>query len=58
MCVCATAKRRRKQAKMGYTHLTKRQRPTYRAHTAATYDKRAAQAREKRLNMQARAKRK
>ena len=28
-CVTATAKRRRTQAKMGYRHLAKKQRPTH-----------------------------
>jgi hypothetical protein len=28
-CVASTAKRRRKQAKMGYTHMAKRKRPRY-----------------------------
>lgn len=29
MCVAATAKRRRRQAKQGYTHIDKRHRPRY-----------------------------
>lgn len=34
MCVTATAKRRRRQAKQGYNHLAKKQRPIYRARSA------------------------
>lgn len=29
MCVCSTAKRRRRQAKQKYNHLAPRQRPNY-----------------------------
>jgi hypothetical protein len=35
-CVTSTAKRRRKQAKMGYRHLAKNQRPAHRRKSAET----------------------
>ena len=54
MCVTATAKRRRRQAVNRYRHVAKRQRSIYRTHTNETYDRRLAAAREKRLTMQAR----
>ena len=54
MCVTATAKRRRRQAVNGYKHLPPRQRPHYVQHSGETYEKREAQAREKRLSLQLR----
>lgn len=55
-CAAATAKRRRRQAVMGYKNLAPRQRPNYKTHTAAVYDKRAAKVDEKRKAMQGRKK--
>lgn len=34
MCVCATAKRRRRQAKQNYNHLAPRQRPNFKQRSA------------------------
>ena len=53
-CVTATAKRRRKQAVNGYRHMDPKRRPHYPTHTVAIYEKRAAQAAEKRQAMQSR----
>lgn len=54
MCVCATAKRRRRQAVGGYKHLPPKRRPNYSQRTAAVFDKRAAKVEEKRRAMQGR----
>lgn len=53
-CVCATAKRRRRQAVGGYKHVPPMRRPYYTKHETSTYDKREARVREKRLLMQSR----
>lgn len=58
MCVCATAKRRRRQAAMGYRHLALRQRRRYKRHSGETYDKRATRAAEKRKAQQLRKRKK
>jgi hypothetical protein len=57
-CAAATAKRRRKQAIMGYTHLPKLRRPIYRSHTKETYERRAREASERRQAMNMRKSRK
>jgi hypothetical protein len=57
-CAAATAKRRRKQAVMGYTQWALRGRPIYRSHSKETYDRRAAAANERRREMAARSVRK
>ena len=46
-CVTATAKRRRRQAKMGYKNMAPMRRPHYPTHSAEVWDARAAAARER-----------
>lgn len=58
MCVTATAKRRRRQAKSGWKNMRPQDRPIYASHSAETYDKRLARLREKQQMMQMRARRK
>lgn len=53
-CVTATAKRRRKQAKMDYKHMAPMRRPKYPRHSVEVYDRREAALRERRQTMQAR----
>ena len=57
-CVASTAKRRRRQAKMGYKHLAPRQRPHYKTHTSEVWDRLNAKAKERNQQMQARKARK
>jgi hypothetical protein len=57
-CAAATAKRRRKQAVGGYRHLPPQRRPHYVTHSRETYERREAAARERRLAMALRGKRK
>lgn len=57
-CAAATAKRRRKQAVGGYKQLPPQRRPHYTQHTTATYEKREARMRERRLIMATRGRRK
>ena len=59
MTVARTARRRRKQAINCFRHLARigrgnNNRTIYATHTKETYEKRAAQARERRLNIAAR----
>lgn len=53
-CVAATAKRRRKQAVGGYMNMDPKRRPKYAKHGADTWERRAAQQKEKRANLEAR----
>lgn len=50
----ATAKRRRRQAKMGWKNLPPMQRPHYPTHSSETWDRMAAKARESRQAMDTR----
>lgn len=53
-CAAATAKRRRTQACMGYTHMPKKRRPIYRTHTKEVYERRMTAAAERRQAMASR----
>ena len=62
MTVAATAKRRRRQAVMGYRHLARlgrgnNNRSYFPHHTRETLERRAAEAAEKRIAMQSRKRR-
>lgn len=50
-CAAATAKRRRKQAVMGYKHLPPKQRPRYNVRSREVSERRDAKTRETRLRM-------
>ena len=52
MCVCSTAKRRRRQAKQKFNHLAPKQRPHYKqraADVAARHTERVIQAERERI---------
>jgi len=57
-CVAATAKRRRRQAKMGWKNLPPMSRPRYSTHTGEVWDRRAQAARERQQQMATRKARK
>jgi hypothetical protein len=46
-CAMATAKRRRRQAKMGWKNLPKQHRPHYPTHTSEVWDRLNAKAKER-----------
>jgi hypothetical protein len=50
-CAMATAKRRRRQAKMGWPNLPKQHRPRYPTHSSETWDRIAAKSRDRRQAM-------